>query len=282
MLRKVSFCLSSTFLFLAIGCGSVSNSSNPTPTPTPVASPTPTPVASPTPTPTPGATPDAYLATIFLQQGRTPSTIGLIFVDTAANNGASHVQFTGIGATNTTLILQFCPYPQGNPAILNCSNILSLTTDASGNAATGFTFPGRGTFSGQFQIVQTNGAQLAVTGTDTTGRSFHSALLPAATVTGGIQQTTGNAPGSGNIVMNGPDATITLTGTTPNHTFTTAVCSLFPTGPAPAPCIALANVTTDAQGNATADVGPVQRDLFSIFQVSDSAGVEFITAFRIN
>ncbi|HLK54112.1 MAG TPA: hypothetical protein VKU42_11695, partial [Candidatus Angelobacter sp.] len=97
-----------------------------------------------------------------------------------------------------------------------------------------------------------------------------------------IQQTTGNAPGSGNIVMNGPDATITLTGTTPNHTFTTAVCSLFPTGPAPAPCIALANVTTDAQGNATADVGPVQRDLFSIFQVSDSAGVEFITAFRIN
>lgn len=279
MLRKVSFCLSSTFLLLAIGCGSVSNSSNPTPTPTPtpVASPTPT----ATPTPTPAASPDAYLATIFLQQGQTPSKIGLIFVDTGANNGASHVQFSGIGETNTTLILQFCPYPQANPAVLNCSNILSLTTDASGSASEGFTFPGRGTFSGQFQIVQTNGAQLAVTGTDTTGRSFHSALLPAATVTGGIQQTTGSAPGSGNIVMNGTDATITLTGTTPNHTFTTAVCSLFPTGPAPAPCIALANITTDAQGNASADVGPVQRDLFSIFQVSDSDGVEFVTAFRV-
>jgi hypothetical protein len=218
---------------------------------------------------------------VFLQQGRVPSTIGLIFVDTGGNNGASHVQFTGIGATNTTLILQFCPYPQANPAVLNCSNILSLTTDASGNAAEGFTFPGKGTFSGQFQIVQTNGAQLAVTGTDTVGGSFHSALLPAATITGGIQQTTGSAPGSGTIVMNGPDATITLSGTMPNHTFTTAVCSLFPTGPAPAPCIALANVTTDAQGNASVDVGPVQRDLFSIFTVSDSDGVEFVTAFRV-
>jgi len=281
MLRKVILCLLFAFLFLAIGCGSVSNASNPTPTPTPVASPTPTPVASPTPTPTPAASPDAYLATIFLQQGQTPSKIGLIFVDTGANNGASHVQFTGIGETNTSLILQFCPYPQANPAILNCSNILSLTTDASGSAAAGFTFPGRGTFSGQFQIVQTNGAQLAVTGTDTVGGSFHSALLPAATVTGGIQQTTGNAPGSGRIVMNGPDATITLSATTPNHTFTTAVCSLFPTGPVPAPCIALANITTDAQGNASADVGAVPQDSFSIFQVSDADGVEFITAFRV-
>ncbi len=277
MLRKVILCLSSSVLLLAIGCGSVFHSgSNPTPTPTP----TPTP-GSPAPTPTPGTSPDAYLATIFLQQGRTPTKIGLIFVDTGFNNGTSHVQFTGIGAANTSLILQFCPYPQANPAVLNCSNILALTTDATGSVSTGFTFPARGTFSGQFQIVQTNGAQLAVTGTDTVGGSFHSALLPAATITGGIQQTTGNAPGSGRIVMNGPDATITLSGTTPNNTFTTAVCSLFPTGPAPAPCIALANITTDAQGNASADVGPVQQDLFSIFRVSDSNGVEFITAFRV-
>ncbi len=281
MLRNVCLCLSSSLLLLAIGCGSVSgSSSNPTPTPTPVASPTPTPGA-PTPTPTPAASPDAYLATIFLQQGQTPSKIGLIFVDTGFNNGTSHVQFTGIGEPNTSLILQFCPYPQANPAVLNCSNVLALTTDANGSVNEGFTFPGKGTFSGQFQIVQTNGAQLAVTGTDTAGGSFHSALLPAATVTGGIQQTTGNAPGSGRIAMNGPDATITLSGTTPNHTFTTAVCSLFPTGPAPAPCIALANITTDAQGNASADVGAVPQDSFSIFQVSDTDGVEFITAFRV-
>jgi hypothetical protein len=279
LLRKATSFLFLAFLTLSVGCGSVSNNTlaSPTPTPTPVVSPTPT----PTPSPSPSALSDAYLATVFLQQGRIPSTIGTITLDTVANLGAAHVQFTGIGATNTTLILQFCPYPQANPALLSCSNILSLTTDASGNAAAGFTFPGRGTFSGQFQIVQTNGAQLAVTGTDTVGGSFHSALLPAGTITAGIQQTTGNAPGSGTIVMNGPDATIALSGTTPNHTFATAVCSLFPTGPAPAPCIALANVTTDAQGNASVDVGPVQRDLFSIFRVSDSDGVEFVTAFRV-
>jgi hypothetical protein len=281
VLRIATLFSSLAVLTLSIGCGSVSNNPPATPTPTPVASPTPTPVASPTPTPTPAAAPDAFLSTVFLQAGRVSSTIGLIFVDTSANHGATHLQFTGIGAPNTTLILQFCPYPQADPNLPSCSNVTSLTSDANGNASVNFTFPGRGTFSGEFQIVQTNGALVAATGTDTVGGSFHSALLPAATITGGIQQTTGSAPGSGTIVMNGPDATITLSGTTPSHTFTTAVCSLFPTGPAPAPCIALANVTTDAQGNASVDVGPVQRDLFSIFQVSDSDGVEFLTAFRV-
>lgn len=280
MLSKAALFLFLASLTSSVGCGSVNNTpASPTPTPTPVGSPTPSP--TPTPTPTPSALSDAYLSTVFLQEGLISSTIGTITVDTVANKGAAHLQFTGIGATNTTLILQFCPYPQANPNLPSCTNITSLTTDASGNGSASFTFPGRGAFSGQFQIVQTNGAQLAVTGTDTVGGSFHSALLPAATITGGIQQTTGSAPGSGTIVMNGPDATITLSGTMPNHTFTTAVCSLFPTGPAPAPCIALANVTTDAQGNASVDVGPVQRDLFSIFTVSDSDGVEFVTAFRV-
>jgi hypothetical protein len=270
MLRKVVICLSSSFLLLSIGCGSVSSSSSPTPTP----------VTSPTPTPTPSAASDAFLTTVFLQQGRTPTTVGTLTLDTTANNGAGTIQFTGLTAPSSTLILQFCPYPQANPNLASCSNIASLTTNAAGDANASFTFAEKGTISGVFQLVQTNGALLGATGTDTTGASFHSALLPAGTVTAGIQQTTGHAPGSGNIVMNAADATITLSGTTPNHTFTTAVCSLFPTGPAPT-CPALANVTTDAQGNASVNVGAVQRDLFSIFRVSDSDGVEFVTAFRV-
>jgi hypothetical protein len=269
-LRSAIVFLFTGILLLLTGCGSVSSNTpgTPTPTPTPVQSPT------PTPTPSPTATVDSFLSTVFLEQGRTPSAIGQITVDTTANNGAGNLQFTGIGETNTMLILQFCPYPQ---AFNGCFNVTSLTTDASGNANVNFTFPQKGTFSGIFQLLQTNTAQLAATATGSTGTNFRSALLPAANVTGGIQQTTGNAPGSGTAVMNGTTAHITLTGTTPNHTFNTAVCSLFLT----TQCAALANITTDAQGNASADVGPVQPAGWSDFRVSDSDGVQFVTAFRV-
>lgn len=140
-----------------------------------------------------------------------------------------------------------------------------------------FTFPQKGSYSGIFQVLQINDAQFLTTATDSTGISFQSALLPAGTVTGGIQQTTGNAPGIGAAVMNGATAHITLSGTTPNHTFSTAVCSLVLS----TPCANLANITTDAQGNASTDVGTVQAAGWSDFRVSDADGVEFVTAFRV-
>lgn len=211
---------------------------------------------------------------MFLEEGRIPSNIGPLTIDTSANNGAANLHITGIGATNTMLILQFCPYPQ---AFNGCFNVTSFTTDAAGNANVNFFFPQKGTYSGIFQLLQTNTAQLGATATGDTGLNFRSALLPAATVTGNVQQTTGNASGSGTAVVNGTTGHITLTGTLPNHTFNTAVCSLF----LATPCAALADVTTDAQGNASADVGPVAPAGFSVFRVSDANGVEFVTAFRV-
>ena len=264
MLRKVVICLSFSFLLLSIGCGSVSSSPSPTPTPTPIASPT------PTPSPTPSAASDSLLTTMFLSAGRTPSPLGSVTADSAANNGSGNIQLTAIGVANTTLILQFCPYPQGASA---CFNVTSLTSDANANINGAFTFPQKGTFSGIFQLVQTNTAEFGVTGTGSTGTNFHSALLPAATVTGGIQQTTGHAPGSGTVVVTGTTAHITLAGTTANHTFNTAVCL--------AQCTALANVTTDAQGNASLDVGTVAAGGSSTFRISDPDGVQFVTAFRV-
>jgi hypothetical protein len=211
---------------------------------------------------------------MFLGNGRTPSPVGPITIDISANDGSGNLHFTGIGENNTMLVLQFCPYPQ---AFNGCFNVTSLTTDATGGANVNFMFPQKGAYSGVFQLLQTNGAQLAVTATASSGINFRSALLPAATITGGIQQTTGNAPGSGTAVMNGPTAHITLTGTTPTHTFNTAVCSLI----LATACAPLASVTTDAQGNASADVGAVQPAGWSVFRVSDSNGVEFVTAFRV-
>jgi hypothetical protein len=140
-----------------------------------------------------------------------------------------------------------------------------------------FTFPQKGTFSGFFKLIQVSAGQvIAITGSLGEGTNFRSALLPAASITGGIGQATGSAPGSGSAVVTGTTAHITLTGTTPNHTFNAAVCATFSQ-----PCTALANVTTDAQGNASADVGSVQPAVFNVFRVSDSAGAEFVSAFRV-
>jgi hypothetical protein len=43
----------------------------------------------------------------------------------------------------------------------------------------------------------------------------------------------------------------------------------------------LADVTTDAQGNVSMDIGSVQPAGWSVFRVSDSNGVEFVSAFRV-
>lgn len=273
---------SGSLLFMLAGCGSSGSKMQPAPSPTPITSPSPgttpspspTPSASPSPspTPTPAAQSDAFLSTWFFSVGRNIAPQGTISVDTTANNGAGNVQAT-MPANNSTFQLQFCPYPQG---FSNCLNVAPITTGSSGFVNVNFMFPVKGTFSGVFQVVQ-NGSQSAATGTGSAGISFTSALLPAATVTGGIGQTTGNSPGIGTAVVNGTTAHITLTGAFPNHTFNTALCSLFQQ----TACDTLADITTDAQGNASADVGQVQGLGWSVFRVSDASGVQFVTAFRV-
>lgn len=211
---------------------------------------------------------------MFVLPGRVPSEFGPIVLDATAGDGSGSLQLNNLGITNTNLVLQFCPYPQD---FAGCINITSLTTDGAGQADITFTFPQKGAYSGIFALWDTNGNLVGTTSTGSSGISFRSALLPAATITGGIQQTTGLAPGSGSIVVNGTTAHITLTGTTANHTFATAVCSLVLSSP----CLPLASITTDAQGNASADVGDVQAAGWSDFRVSDSDGVEFMSAFRV-
>jgi hypothetical protein len=126
-------------------------------------------------------------------------------------------------------------------------------------------------------MVFANGTQSEATSIAATGISFKSALLPAATVTGGINQATGSSPGIGSAFVSGTTAHIALTGAFPNHTFNTAVCSVF----LQTPCATLSNITTNAQGNANADVGTVQPAGWSVFRVSDSSGVQFVTAFQV-
>lgn len=251
------------------GCGGTTKSATPTPTPTPGPTPSPGPMPSPTPSP---STPDSYMAVMFNDIPKVPAPVGQITIDSSTNDGTGNLQVNGTFA-NRTIVLQFCPYPQ---ELQNCSNVTSFMTDAQGAANVNFKFPQKGTFSGMFQLA-CGGEQCFVSGTGSMGVNFKSAELPASSITGGINQTTGTAPGSGAIVVNGTMAHLTLTGTTPNHQFGVALCSMFLS----TACQTLASVTTDAQGNASADVGNVQPAGWNVFTVSDSAGVEFVTAFRV-
>jgi len=206
---------------------------------------------------------------------RNPGPAGTITLDTTANNGAVNTQVSGLpGGGNSNFVLQFCPYPQN---FSNCTNVTSFMTDANNTGNVNVTFPMKGTFSGAFQIIDTTGFGDQVSGTGTTGINFKSALLPAATITGGIGQTTGNSPGFGSVMVTNSTAHIMLTGAFPNHTFNTALCFVS----TQQPCTTVANVTTNGQGNASADVGSVPLAGGTIFRVSDADGVEFVTAFRV-
>lgn len=271
-MRTVSFILFAGLILFLAGCGSVSNNMRPTPTPTPMPSPSPSPVPSPSPAP---ATADMFLASWINAISRDPGPDGTITVDFTANNGAGSTQINGLpGGGNSNFVLQFCPYPQN---FSNCTNITPFMTDANNTANVNFTFPLKGTFSGAFAIIDTSGFQDQASGTGKAGINFKSALLPAATITGGINQTTGNSPGFGSAMVTNSTAHITLTGALANHAFNTALCGVS----TQSPCVPLANITTNAQGNASADVGAVPLEAGSIFRVSDASGVQFVTAFRV-
>ena len=254
-----------------IGCGSGSKTTTSTMTPStpPTSSSPPT-----TPTPAPSSASDSYLATMTLTIGKNPTNHGQVTIDTSANNGAGILQLNNVGFTNVEL--QFCP--QGvNSA---CNNIAPFSSDAGGNATVNFTFPEKGTFAGVWQVVNSgcsSGCQDAASTIGDSGVGFRSAVLPAGSITGGIGQVTGNAAGSGTVTVTNSVAHLTLSGTTANHTFHVALCGT----PQGLGCASLSDVTTDAQGSASADVGSIQPFGSSVFLVSDSAGVEFISAFRV-
>lgn len=198
--------------------------------------------------------------------------VGQTTLDSSANNGAGVWPSVGT-ASGVTMELEFCPYSQSGK---NCLNVATYT---AGGANVNFMFPSKGTFAGEF-IAFVNGdstdPEVFTASGATSGLNFQSAMLPAGAITGGIGQTTGTAPGSGVMTATGTTAHLALTGTFPNHTFQTSVCGLDS-----AHCRNLSSITTDAQGNASADVGTLQNLDADVFLVSDSSGVEFISGFRV-
>jgi hypothetical protein len=247
-----------TFALLAFsGCGGVSNNMAKNPSPTP------------TPAPTPAATVDTYVATMF-GIGKTVASIGQVTLDMAANNGAGNIRLNGAGLT-ATQVLQFCP---AGGSFNNCSNI----STTAGTGVTNFQFPSKGAFAGVFSVLDM-GQQITVGGFgNIAGMNFQSALLQVASITGGIGQAAGNAPlASGSAVVNGSTLHVMLNGTTPSHSFTVSSCGVF----GASSCTVVGSVTTDSSGNLSADVPGAGAGVGSVFVLSDNAGAEFITGFRV-
>jgi hypothetical protein len=273
MLRKAALLAAVCLAGIWSGCGS-SNSGMSTPTPTRT-------TPSPTPTPNPSTGPDSFFATLARTAAIGVVPAGQVTVDASANNGVGNVQISnGLGLTSTQA-LQFCPF---GGSFINCITIPVTPATIGSN----FQFPSTGAFSGVFQVLE-NGQQSLVTSMGgTTGVSFQAALLPVSTITFGIGTTTGvntimgtltgAAPiSSGSVMVTGQTIHVVINGTTPSQTFSVSTCTAFGTSA----CQTVGSVVSNTTGSVVADVAPSPSGFAGVVLISDSAGAEFVSGFRV-
>jgi len=260
-------------LLFSLACGnsnSTATSSNPTPSATPSASPS---FAPPT-------TPDNYSAYLLSAVGRNNfiQNFGKVTVDTASNNGVGILQVQPGTATATPFTLLFCPYPTNYQNIpfqyQNCSAVTTFTSTAQAQTVN-FTMP-KGTYSGAFLLIG-NGVEFASAGmsTSTAGTGLQSAILPAASVSGGIGTTAGPDTGSGSVSTNSTTLQVNVVGAMPNHPYNIQLCELN------ANCKSVGTLTSNGSGNIAGSLPTGDFPLFvGVVTLSDNSGVEFISAFR--
>jgi hypothetical protein len=292
MRTQVAIAIFSTCLFFIIaGCGSSSNSTS-TPS-TPTASPNPggsgtgsggsggTGGSSPS---SPSTAPDNYSAYLLAPVGRNNFILngGTVKVDTTANDGAGGLQLS-LGSSappaGAPFTLLFCPYPTNFQNIpgnyQNCAVVVNFNWGSQTSMTVNFTMP-KGTWSGAFLLLE-NGVEFLAGGmsTSTPGTGFQSALLPASSVTGGIGTAAGPDNGSGSMSTNGTTLQIQFTGAMPNDSYNVQMCSLEGT------CNSIGTLTSDSSGMISGSLATGNLSLFvGEVVLSDSAGVEFISAFR--
>jgi hypothetical protein len=213
----------------------------------------------------------------------SPSTTGSQYSLTLAggtNDGASYVA-------------RFCPF-----AVAGCMTL----SDQPGFRSSGFqfigTFPGHGTFSGEF-IISRNGVDILVTGFSlpangsigfSTGATpFQPQLVRAAAVSAalGAQSGVGTDPlTDGSATVTQPDGTVhpSVTGASPSTAYTVSYCKPDGTG-----CVALGALTTDGSGNGSAALsiapavssGDLNSGQFKLSRNGATGPVEFVTGFIV-
>jgi hypothetical protein len=153
----------------------------------------------------------------------TPS--GQVSVD---SSGSVTVQLTG--ATNSTAFtVQFCPngnFGANNPA---CFNVGSVSSDASGNAATSMAFPKSGGWGGDFELVS-NGTTVYQTTymPGVSAQVYMSTLQPVSTLNqqGVIAYSPQDPLSSGSITLSNGSFQFQLIGAAPNAIYSAGECPL--------------------------------------------------------
>ncbi len=288
-LRAALFVLFAVFVAGTIGCSSNNTTAtshpispsptqpSPSPTPTPP-SPTPAPTPTPTPPPTPPPTGTSEMHAAMVSSNSTNGSVNGMLTLNA--NGSGAVALTGV-TPSATYSLGFCQFPG---SYQGCPSIATVTTDGSGNGKATFQLTQKGTFAGVFVATTSSNATFYGSGfiLPATGDQYLSPLLRASTVTGGIgQAVVGNEPlGSGQVtVNNSPNATVTVKGALPNHTYGVTFCLNTDSSS----CQSAGSFVTDAGGNGSANVQTGGFNAFAsgVYHVDDANGVQYITAFTV-
>jgi hypothetical protein len=213
------------------------------------------------------------------------------------NSGSSAYSLTMAGGTNdgASYVARFCPF-----AVQGCMTISDQPIFRSSGFQFVGTFPGHGTFSGEF-VISRNGVDILVTGFSAPangsvgfgsgGTAFQPQLVRAAAVSAGLgaqaQAGIGTDPltdGTANVTQ--PDGAVhpSVSGASPNTTYTVSYCNA-----AGASCVALGTLTTDGSGNGNAALsiapavssGDVNSGQFKLSRNGASGPVEFVTGFIV-
>ncbi len=204
-------------------------------------------------------------------------------------------------AANVTYDVNFCSFSGGTGG---CARVAMLATDGFGNGKVEFAFPQSGTFAGVFLLARAVSGQTQnefLTGfavpsqnNNTTEseeeneaeNEFEVNLQPAGMISGGLGSSfgaAGNDPLVAGRVQVESEVEVELTGAAANALYAVEFCRF---GVGPSGCLAVGSVTTDAQGNAKAELGfPMMGTFDGIFvltrMVSGQTLNEFVTGFRI-
>jgi hypothetical protein len=169
---------------------------------------------------------------------------------TLSDSGTGTVQLQN-AAASTPYNVKFCLFPNGTA---NCFSVGSVTTDASGNVQSPYTFGKSGIWVGVFSVQPASGGTSygSTFPNPSTESQYRNPLQRAGTITGGLPSFWGPAGTdpltSGMITINGTTAQITLKGAAPKSSYVVSFCA----NSAGSSCFAdLGTVMTDSNGNGT-------------------------------
>lgn len=168
-----------------------------------------------------GGTTAQYMATIW-SFGKTSMIHGAVTVDTAGNTTVKLSNAT----PNTAYTVQFCSAAiEGGTVLPDCFNVLTISTDAGGNATATAKFPKSGDWAGDFYVNDSAGNadyQTFLT-VDSTTQTFLATLLPDTMTNGGAvdRYPSGSQQPlqTGTVSSSNGEVQVTIKGASPNTAY---------------------------------------------------------------